>query len=102
MYVVGWVNERVVIFDDKADPVASLCGDASGLSKWAQLSIEANPDMAKARRRVKNPEVQNYFRMPVACAFDRNSDRLLVCDPLRSRDQVYEKAKKYNDPQFNP
>ena len=101
VYVVDWMNERVVIFDRVGEPVATLRGDASGLSKWAQLSIDANPDMAKARRRVKNPEIQNYFRMPVACAFDRKNDRLLVADTLRSRVQVYYKDREYLDPQFN-
>ena len=101
VYVVDWMNERVVIFDSVGEPVATLRGDASGLSKWAQLSINANPDMEKARRRVKNPEIQNYFRMPVACAFDRENDRLLVADTLRSRVQVYYKDREYMDPQFN-
>ena len=101
VYVMDWMNERVVIFDDKADPVATLRGDATGLSKWAQLSINANPDMAKAMRRVKTPEIQNYFRMPVGCAFDQANNRLLVCDTLRSRVQVYHKDDDYLDPQFN-
>ena len=101
VYVVDWMNERVVIFDPKANPVATLRGDATGLSKWAELSIAANPDMEKARRRVKTPEIQNYFRMPVACTFDRASNRLLVCDTLRSRIQVYHKDSDYMDPQFN-
>ncbi len=101
VYVVDWMNERVVIFDSKADPVATLRGDASGLSKWAELSIAANPDMDKARRRVKTPEIQNYFRMPVDCTFDQAGNRLLVCDTLRSRIQVYQKDSDYLDPQFN-
>ena len=101
VYVVDWMNERVVIFDNEADPVATLRGDATGQSKWAEMSISANPDMEKARRRVKTPEIQNYFRMPVACTFDRASNRLLVCDTLRSRIQIYHKDSEYKDPQFN-
>ena len=98
VYVVDWMNERVVIFDDKADPMTTLRGDGSGLSKWGELSAVANPDMEKARRRVKNPEIQNYFRMPVACTFDQANNRLLVCDTLRSRIQVYHKDSEYMDP----
>ncbi len=101
VYVVDWMNERVVIFAPDGGPVATLRGDASGLSKWAELSIAANPDMEKARRRVKTPEIQNYFRMPVACTFDQAGNRLLVCDTLRSRIQVYNKDSSYSDPQFN-
>jgi len=101
VYVVDWMNERMVIFSSDGGAVATLRGDATGLSKWAELSIEANPDMNKARRRVKTPEMQNYFRMPVACTFDQAHNRLLVCDTLRSRIQVYEKDSTYQDPQFN-
>jgi sugar lactone lactonase YvrE len=101
VYVVDWMNERVVIFDDKATPITYLRGDAEGLSPWAQLSIAANPDMGKRRRQVKNPEIQNYLRMPVGCAFDRETNRLIVCDTMRGRLQIYEKDKSYVDPQFN-
>ncbi len=101
VYVVDWMNERVVIFDNEAKTMATLRGDASGLNKWAELSIAANPDMEKARDRVSNPEVQNYFRMPVSCIFDRTNNRLMVCDTLRSRIQIYNKDSSYQDPQFN-
>ena len=47
--------------------------------------------MGPARRRFKNPEVQNYFRMPVACAFDQSTNRLIVCDTHWRRLQIYEK-----------
>jgi len=101
VYVVDWMNERVVIFDEEAAPVATLRGEAAGLSKWAEMSVAANPDMEKARRRVKAPEIQNYFRMPLACTFDQASNRLLVCDSMRSRIQIYHKDSAYMDPQFN-
>jgi DNA-binding beta-propeller fold protein YncE len=101
VYVADWMNERVVIFDAKANPMATLRGEASGLSRWAEMSVAANPDMAKARRRVKTPEIQNYFRLPVDCTFDQASNRLLVCDSLRGRVQVFLKDSDYMDPQFN-
>lgn len=101
VYVVDWMNERVVIFDSAAKTLATIRGDASGLSKWAQMSIDANPDMDKARRRLKNPEIQNYLRMPVACTFDQQANRLIICDTMRGRVQVYDKEEGYLDPQFN-
>ena len=101
VYVVDWMNERVVIFDPKADAVATLRGEASGLSKWAELTLAANPDMVKARSTVKTPEIHNYFRMPVACTFDQATNRLLVCDTQRNRIQIYEKDMNYQVPQFN-
>jgi len=101
VYVVDWMNERVVIFNAEGQTIATLRGDASGLSKWAEMSINSNPDMGLARRRVKNPEIQNYFRMPVACIFDQPTNRLIVCDTHRGRLQIYEKDTGYTDPQFN-
>ena len=98
VYVVDWMNERVVIFDDKAEPITTLRGDGSGLSKWVELSALANPDMLKAIGRVKNPEAQNYFRMPVACTFDQANNRLLVCDTLRRRIQIYHTDSEYMNP----
>ncbi|MCH8832387.1 MAG: NHL repeat-containing protein [Chloroflexi bacterium] len=101
VYVVDWMNERVVIFNAEGNTMATLRGEARGLSKWAEMSINSNPDMGLARRRVKNPEVQNYFRMPVACIFDQPTNRLIVCDTHRGRLQIYEKDTGYHDPQFN-
>ena len=101
VYVCDWMNERVVIFDPEAKPIAWLRGDAHDLSKWAQMTVDANPDMADARLRVKNPEIQRYFRMPVGCAFDQENNRLIVCDTAMCRLQIYVKDKNYLAPQLN-
>ena len=101
VYVVDWMNERIVIFDADSKVISVLRGDATGLSKWAQMSMTANPDMLKGMRRLKNPEVQNYLRMPVACTFDQSNNRLIICDTMRGRLQIYQKDEKYSDPQFN-
>ena len=39
--------------------------------------------------------------MPVACAFDRGANRLIVCDTQRDRLQIYHKDSNYLDPQQN-
>jgi len=102
VYVVDWLNERVVIYDKEAKPLAYLEGDATDVSKWGQLQLQANPDMVKARRRVPDLEDQvRKFRMPMNCAFDRATNKLIVCDTLRNRLQVYEKDLHFMDPQFN-
>jgi len=101
VYVADWLNERVVIFNDEADPLTTLRGDASGLSKWCELAAEASPVLLKARGRLKNPEIVNYFRMPQACTFDQENNRLFVVDTQRSRLQIYHKDKDYVDIQFN-
>ena len=102
VYVVDWMNERVVIFNAEGNTMATLRGEARGLSKWAEMSINSNPDMGLARRRVKNPEVQNYFRMPVACIFDQPTNRLIVCDTHRGRLQIYEKGHRIQRPPIQP
>ena len=58
--------------------------------------------MNKARRRVQNlEEQQRRFRMPTGCAFDRDNNRLIICDTQRGRLQIYEKDNSYLDPQVN-
>lgn len=102
VYVVDSMHERVVIYDSDAKPMAYLTGDAVDMSPWGQLSIDANPDMQKARRRVHDLEQQQRaFRVPTGVAFDREHNRLVVCDTQRGRLQVYEKETDYLDPQAN-
>ena len=102
VYVADWMNERIVIYDADTRPIAYLTGDATEVSDWGNLSLDANPDMVKARRRVPDLEQQQRtFRMPMACTFDRANNRLVVCDTLRSRLQIYDKDDSYLDPQFN-
>ncbi len=102
VYVVDWMNQRVVIYDSEAKPLTHLRGDAVEVSKWAQQTIDANPDMARRRRQMYNlEEQQRVFVMPVACAFDREANRLIVCDTQRDRLQIYHKDSNYLDPQQN-
>src|ERR1700730_6385156 len=70
IYVCDWGNHRVCIFDPVGGPVTTLVGDAQVLSKCGQQSIDANPDMMKARRRVKSLEPQWRFCFPTAVDFD--------------------------------
>ena len=66
IYVCDWGNHRVCVFDSEGGPITTLIGDAQILSKWGQQSIDANPDMMKARRRVKSLEPQWRFCFPTA------------------------------------
>ena len=102
VYVVDWMNERVVIYSSEAKPLTHLRGDATDVSKWAQMTLDANPDMIKRRRQVHNLEdQQRVFCMPVACAFDQEANRLIVCDTQRGRLHIYHKDSNYADPQYN-
>jgi DNA-binding beta-propeller fold protein YncE len=101
VYVADWGNHKVRIYDREGDALASLVGDAQVLAKWAQESVDANPDMAKMRRRVKSLEPQWRFCYPTAVAFDTEQSRLMVADNQRGRLQIYLKVKDYTEPQFN-
>ena len=93
----GWSSN-----DHETRPLAYLEGDAVEVSQWGNLSLDANPDMVKARRRVPDLEQQQRaFRMPMGLTYDRANNRLVVCDTLRSRLQIYEKDNNFLDPQFN-
>ncbi len=101
VYVADWANHRIQIFAPDGDVITSLYGDAQEVSKWAQESIDANPDMQKARRRVKSLEPEWRFVCPTAVAFDETKSRVIVADCQRARLQIYIKDKDYVDPQFN-
>ena len=101
IYVTDWGNHRVCIFDSEGGPITTLVGDAQVLSKWGQMSIDANPDMMKARRRVKSLEPQWRFCFPTAVEFDPETDSVIVAESQRNRVQVYKKVRNYSDFQAN-
>ncbi len=101
IYVADWGNHRVSIFDSEGSPIANLIGDAELMSKWGQQSIDANPDMMKARRRVRSLEPQFRFCFPTAVDFDPETDRIIVADGQRNRLQIYRKVRDYTDFQAN-
>ena len=82
IYVTDWGNHRVSIFDSEGNPITNLMGDAQVMSKWGQQSIDANPDMMKARRRVRNrPARQGHNPTPLL----RGSDTLIYTNFKSSR-----------------
>ena len=102
VYVADWMNDRVVIYNSEAKPLTHLRGDAIEISNWAQMTLDANPDMIRRRRQVYDlEEQQKVFRMPTACTFDQENNRLIVCDTQRNRLQIYHKESNYVDPQYN-
>jgi DNA-binding beta-propeller fold protein YncE len=101
IYVTDWGNHRVCVFDSEGGPITTLIGDAQTLSKWGQQSIDANPDMAKARRRVKSLEPQWRFCFPTAVDFDAANDSVIIAESQRNRIQVYKKVRNYSDFQAN-
>ena len=81
--------------------LTNLMGDAQVMSKWGQQSIDANPDMMKALRRVRNLEPQWRFCFPTAVDFNPKTDEIIVADSQRNRLQIYRKVRDYVDFQAN-
>ena len=101
IYVCDWGNHKLRIYTSEGDPLVSLVGDAQVMSKWGQLSLDANPDMVKMRRRVKSLEREWRFCYPTDVAYDMEQDTVMVVDCQRGRLQIYKKDKNYSVPQFN-
>ena len=97
----GWEQGRVHIFDQTGKFLTSLLGDAEQLSKWAQMTVDANADYIKRRREVRTTEPEWRFAMPRSVQFDSVKNRLLVMDTQRSRVQIYNKVSTYMVPQLN-
>ena len=101
IYVTDWGNHRVCIFEADGTPLTNLYGDAQVFSKWAKQSVDANPDMMKAYRRVRNSEPLWRFCFPTAVDFNPATDEIIVADSQRNRLQVYKKVRDYQDFQAN-
>jgi DNA-binding beta-propeller fold protein YncE len=106
VYICDWTDNgyfpgKIQIFDKDGAFITSLEGDAQQLSKWAQLTVDANADYAKRRREVRTTENEWKFAVPTGVLFDTEKSRLIVVDSQRSRLQIYNKEKEYMVPQMN-
>ena len=101
VYVADWGNHRVQVFGPDGRFVTSFLGEARELSKWAEMSVVANPDSLKRRRQMRKPEVEGYFTRPAGVTFDPVKSRLVVADTQRSRMQLYNKVSTYAEPARN-
>jgi len=101
IYVTDWGNHRVCIFEADGTPLTHLVGDAQVMSKWGQQSVDANPDMMKAYRRVHSLEPMWRFCFPSAIVYNPKLDQIIVADSQRNRLQVYKKVRDYTDFQAN-
>jgi DNA-binding beta-propeller fold protein YncE len=97
----GWYPGRVHIFDKEGKFIISLTGDAQQLSKWAQMTVDANTDYLKRRREVSTTEPEWRFAVPTGVIYDSEKERLIVVDNQRSRLQIYNKVRDYMVPQMN-
>ena len=99
VYVVDWGNWRLNIYAANGDFVTAFMGDADQLSVWGQWLVDANPDIAKARRRVdRTPEWR--FRKPAAVNVDGDG-RIMVLESMSARIQIYVKERDFAEAPLN-
>ena len=101
VYVCDWANNRVQVFGPEGEFITTFVGDAQQLSTWHQRTVDANADVAKARRRAYSLEPEWRFALPTGVTFDDEKWRLVVADNQRRRLQIYNKLKGYTEAQFN-
>lgn len=106
VYISDWTDNgvqpgKVHAFDKDGNFIISLIGDAQQLSKWAQMTVDANADYVKRRREVPTMEPEWRLALPTGLAYDAKKSRLLVVDSQRSRLQIYNKLQRYLVPQMN-
>lgn len=108
VYICDWGDNgfhpgRVHAFDRDGNYIVTLTGDAQQLSRWAQMTVDANADYIKRRREVnlRNMESEWRFAVPTGIAYDGENNRLIVVDNQRSRLQIYKKLHQYLVPQMN-
>jgi DNA-binding beta-propeller fold protein YncE len=98
VYVADWGNNRVVVYEPDGTYLATLVGDASNLSAWAQASVDSNPDLAKARARV-DLEPEWRLRRPAA-VYVGDDYKIIIAEAQHMRVQIYEKDPAYFEAQF--
>ena len=100
VYVVDWGSDLVQAYGPDGSYLTTFIGDAQRLPSWGELSVAANPDMLRARKRVKSLEPEWRFHHPTAVEID-DQRRIVIVDQQRSRLHIYTKEKDYVDPQMN-
>ena len=95
VYVCDWANNRVQAFAADGKFITTFIGDAQEMSKWGQLTLDANVDYAKVRRMVYSIEPEWRFCLPIALVFGPHKSRLMVADSQRHRLQIYNKPADY-------
>ncbi len=98
VYVCDWANNRVQVFGSDGRFITTFNGDAQEMSKWGQMTLDANVDYAKVRRMVYTREPEWRFCLPTALVFDADKTRLVVADSQRHRLQIYNKPASYAAP----
>ena len=99
VYVTDWGNDRLNVYAPDGTFVTAFMGDADKLSPWAQGTVDADPNLTKARQMV-DLTAEMRFKRPVAVNVDEDG-RIMVLEPQKARLQVYVKEKSFVTPPLN-
>ena len=99
VYVTDWGNDRLNVYAPDGTFVTAFIGDADKLSPWAQATVDADPNLTKARQMVDLTE-EMRFKRPVAVNVD-DEGRIMVLEPQRARLQIYVKESAFVSPPLN-
>ena len=98
IYVADWGNHRVVVYENDGTFLVSINGDATNLSRWAEYTVSANPDLKKALDRV---DLEPMSRLWHPSALHVGDDyKILIAEAQHQRIQIYEKEPVHQEAQF--
>ena len=89
IYVADFGNDRIQVLTSDGRHITTFTGDA-GISKWGEEVLNANPDMIRQRRLLRDLSVEKNFWGPNAVVIDKQG-RIIIIDSNRQRLQVYQK-----------
>ena len=99
VYVTDWGANRVRIYEPDGAHMLTLAGDADRLPPWQQERVNENLDTKRARMRA-DMSSEKIFKRPVAVRVD-DEGRIVVCEAVGNRLQVYVKEQDWIEPPFN-
>jgi len=89
IYVADWFNDRVQVYTPDGRLITTFTGDAS-MSKWGQEKLNANPDMIRQRKMLRDFSDEKHLWRPKAVLIDPEG-HVIILDAYRARLQVYQK-----------
>ena len=99
VYVTDWGNDRLNVYAPDGTFVTAFMGDADTLSPWAQATVDADPNLTKARQ-IVDLTLEMRFKRPVAVNVDE-AGRIMVLESQKARLQVYVKERPFVSPPLN-
>ncbi|SVA41996.1 uncharacterized protein METZ01_LOCUS94850 [marine metagenome] len=98
VYVADWGNHRVVVYETDGTFLVNIDGDATNLSRWAELAVSANPDLQKALERVDLEPMSKFWHPSAIHVGD--DYKIMIAEAQHQRIQIYQKDPDHQEAQF--